>query len=260
MKPRISSDVSPLRGAAPATVAQPAFRNRTEAGRLLAARLRHYASRPEVIVLGLARGDVPVAVEIARRLGVAVDVLVVRKLDVPCQPELAMGAIAPGGVCILNDDLIDSLDIEVDAIGAVRLLEEQELDRREQLYRGHRPPPEVRGKAVIVVDDGIATGATMHAALVFLQQQDAARIVLATPVMAGDTVHKLQPPAAEAVALIVADNLRSIGGWYADFSPVPDGEVQRLLGFSPREDDAESPQQFLRGVGQGPRSRPPKLE
>lgn len=205
------------------------FRNRREAGQLLAGRLQHYAGREGLIVLGLARGGVPVAGEIAERLGAGVDVLVVRKLGVPCQEELAMGAIAPGGVCVLNHDLIDSLGIESDSIGAVRLNEQRELERREALYREGRSPPLLKGKIVIVVDDGIATGATMHAAVVYLHQQNPARVIVAAPVIAPDSFRELETSADEVVAVIVPADLASVGQWYHDFAPTSDDEVRQVL-------------------------------
>jgi putative phosphoribosyl transferase len=208
------------------------FLNRTDAGRLLATRLLKYAAQPNVVVLGLPPGGVPVAHEVARSLDAPLDALVVRKLNVPCQEELPMGAIAPGGVCVLNDKLIDRLDIEVDAIGAVRLRQEQELEQHEQLYRGDRPPPDVRGKTVIVIDDGIATGWTMHAATVFLLQRNAARVIVAAPVVTRNALRELQSIAAEVVAIIVSEDSQGLGEWFEDFSPITDDEVRRLLGLN----------------------------
>lgn len=205
------------------------FRNRRDAGRRLAARLQSYAAREGVVVLGLARGGVPVAAEVATSLGAPLDVLVVRKLGVPCQEELALGAIAPGGVCVLNDALIDSLGIESDAIGAVRLKEQRELERREELYRENRPPLLLRGKTVIVVDDGIATGATMHAAVIYLHQQNPARVVVAAPVIAPDTFRQLEASADDVVAVLVPSELMSVGQWYDDFAPTSDDDVRRVL-------------------------------
>lgn len=205
------------------------FINRIEAGQMLAERLQNYAGREGVVVLGLPRGGVPVAAEIARSLGAPLDVIVVRKLGVPCQEELAMGAIAPGGVCVLNDELIDSLGIESDSIGAVRLKEQRELERREKLYRGHRPALSLQGKIAIVVDDGIATGSTMHAAVVFLHQQRPARVVVAAPVIAPDTYRALTTSVDEVVAVIVPKELFSVGEWYDDFSATSDDEVRRVL-------------------------------
>jgi len=215
------------------------FINRIEAGQLLAERLQNYAGRLGVVVLGLPRGGVPVAGEIARSLGAPLDVIVVRKLGVPCQEELAMGAIAPGGVCVLNDGLIESLGIEGDSIGAVRLKEERELQRREKLYRGHRPPLALRGKIAILVDDGIATGSTMHAAVIFVHQQDPARVVVAAPVIAPDTFRDLTASVDEVVAVIVPKELLSVGQWYDDFSATSDEEVRRVLaGASPAGSDS----------------------
>ena len=162
------------------------FRDRREAGRRLAERLTAYANRPDVLVLALPRGGVPVAYEVARALGAPLDVFVVRKLGVPGYEELAMGAVATGGVCVLNHQLVERLGIPEQVINAVAARERQELARRERLYRGGRPPPDVRGRTVILVDDGLATGATMHAALEALRQQNPARIVVAVPVASPD--------------------------------------------------------------------------
>jgi len=205
------------------------FEDRREAGRMLADRLQAYAGKPGVVVLGLARGGMPVAAEVAREIGATLDVLVVRKLGVPCQEELAMGAIAPDGVCVLNDDLVDMLGIESDAIGAVRLDQEKELQRREKLYRGRRPRAAVRDQTVIVIDDGIATGATMHAAVAYLRRQHPAKIVVAAGVIAPDTFRKLKEWADDVVAVMVPDELHSVGEWFRDFSQTTDEEVQRLL-------------------------------
>ncbi len=212
------------------------FINRIEAGQLLAERLQRYARRGDVVVLGLPRGGVPVAGEIARSLGVPLDVIVVRKLGVPCQEELAMGAIAPGGVCVLNDNLVESLGLESDSIGVVRLKEQRELERREKLYRGQKLPLPLRGKTVIVVDDGIATGSTMHAAVVYLHRQDPARVVVAAPVIAPETFRDLTASVDEVVAVMVPNALLSVGQWYDDFSATSDEEVRRVLaGATPAE-------------------------
>lgn len=205
------------------------FKDRIAAGQALAERLRIYAGREGVVVLGLARGGVPVAGEVARRLGAPLDVIVVRKLGVPCQEELAMGAIAPGGVCVLNDELIEALGIESDSIGVVRLKEQRELERREALYRGERPPLPLSGKIAIVVDDGIATGATMHAAVIFLHQQNPARLIVAAPVIAPDTFRTLAAAGDDVIAVIVPKELLSVGEWYDDFSATSDEEVRRVL-------------------------------
>ena len=157
------------------------FRDRRDAGRLLADKLAAYANRPDVIVLALPRGGVPVAYEVARRLVAPMDVFVVRKLGVPGHEELAMGAVATGGVCVLNDQLVERLGIPEQMIDAVAARERQELARRERLYRGGRPPPDLRGRTVILVDDGLATGATMFAAIEALRKLNPARIVVAVP-------------------------------------------------------------------------------
>src|SRR6267378_1293386 len=155
------------------------FRDRREAGRLLATRLTHFANRPDVLVLALPRGGVPVAYEVASALGAPLDVFVVRKLGVPGYEELAMGAVATGGLCVLNDQLVKRLGIPQHIIDMVATTEQQELARRERLYRGSRPPPDVRGRTVILVDDGLATGSTMRAAAEALRQMGPARIVAA---------------------------------------------------------------------------------
>src|SRR5919109_588161 len=163
------------------------FRNRREAGQLLAAKLAAYANRPDVLVLALPRGGVPVAYEVVRALGAPLDVFLVRKLGVPGYEELAMGAIATGGVYVLNDQVVGSLRIPDYVIGAVAAREQQELTRREHLYRGDRPPPDVRGRTVILIDDGLATGATMRAAVAALRTQEPRRIVVAVPTAAPET-------------------------------------------------------------------------
>ncbi|HEX9149520.1 MAG TPA: phosphoribosyltransferase family protein, partial [Thermoanaerobaculia bacterium] len=160
------------------------FRDRAEAGRRLAERLRHYAGRPDVVVLALPRGGVPVASEVARELGAPLDVFLVRKLGFPGQEELAMGAIASGGSRVLNRSLLRRLHVPEETVNAVAAREFCEIERRERAYRGTRPPRPVRGRTVILVDDGLATGATMHAAAAALRGQDPARIVVAVPVAA----------------------------------------------------------------------------
>jgi len=208
------------------------FHNRVEAGRLLVARLAGYTGQAGVVVCGLPRGGVAVAAEVARGLGAPLEVLVVRKLGLPCQPELGMGAIAPDGVCVLNDDVIDRLDIESDAIGAVHLNEQRELERRERLYRGGRPALTLRSKTVIVVDDGSVTGSTLHAAIVYLHRQDVGRLVVAAPVIAAGAWRKLRSLASEVVALSVPDNLNSVGECFEEFTPTSDEEIYRLLAES----------------------------
>src|SRR5689334_5289515 len=175
------------------------YRDRTDAGRLLASRLSKYAGRSDVIVLALPRGGVPVAYEVARALGVPLDVFVVRKLGVPGHEELAMGAIATGGVRVLNADVLRMLDIPPEVVDAVAARERRELERREHAYRDGCPPPDVRGKTVILIDDGLATGATMRAAVAALRAQGPARIVVAVPVASPDTCAELSREVDEII-------------------------------------------------------------
>jgi predicted phosphoribosyltransferase len=205
------------------------FRDRTEAGRLLAARLEQYAGKPDVMVLALPRGGVPVAYEVARALPAPMDVFIVRKLGVPGQEELAMGAVATGGVRVLNDQVVKGLGIPEYMIDAVVKWETEELKRRERLYRGDRPPPDVRGKTVILVDDGLATGSTMLAAARALRQQGPARIVVAVPVAAPDTCELLKADVDEVVCAVTPEPFYAVGLWYRDFSQTTDEEVRELL-------------------------------
>src|SRR5438477_6983383 len=181
------------------------FRDRTEAGQLLAAQLAAYAQRPDVLVLALPRGGVPVAYEVARALGAPLDVFLVRKLGVPGQEELAMGAIATGGVRVLNAAVVDALHIPPATIAAVAAAEQRELARRERLYRGARPAPDVRGRTVILVDDGLATGATMRAAVAALRQHQPARIVVAVPIAAPSTCDEVRAEVDEIVCAITPE-------------------------------------------------------
>jgi erythromycin esterase-like protein/predicted phosphoribosyltransferase len=205
------------------------FRDRHEAGRLLAAKLDAYANRPDVIVLALPRGGVPVAYEVARALGAPLDVFLVRKLGVPGHEELAMGAVATGGVRVLNDQVVRALRIPEYVIDAVVAREEQELRRRERLYRGGRPPPDVRGRTVILVDDGLATGATMHAAVKALRQLQPARIVVAVPTAAPEVCEALRAEVDEVICAITPAPFHAVGLWYEDFSQTTDEEVRDLL-------------------------------
>lgn len=210
------------------------FRDRHEAGRLLAASLAAYANRPDVLVLALPRGGVPVAYEVACALDAPLDVFVVRKLGVPGHEELAMGAVASGGVRVLNDQVVRALRIPDYVIDAVAAREQLELDRRERLYRGGRPPPDVRGKTVILVDDGLATGATMHAAITALRQLQPARIVVAVPTAAPDTCKALQAEVEEVICAITPEPFYAVGVWYEDFSQTTDDEVRDLLAWRQR--------------------------
>jgi len=205
------------------------FRDRHEAGRLLAEKLKAYAHRLEVLVLALPRGGVPVAYEVARALGAPLDVFLVRKLGVPGHEELAMGAVATGGVRVLNEQIVRALRIPDDVIDAVTMREQEELARRERLYRGDRPLPDVRGRTVILVDDGLATGATMHAAIAALRQQQPARIVVAVPTAAPETCQALRAEVDDVVCAITPEPFYSVGLWYEDFSQTTDDEVRDLL-------------------------------
>src|ERR1700704_6511423 len=207
----------------------PLFRDRREAGRLLATKLAAYANRPDVLVLALPRGGVPVAYEVARAVGAPLDVFVVRKLGVPGYEELAMGAVATGGVRVLNDQLIQRLGIPDHVINAVTARERQELARRERLYRDGRPPPDISGRTVILVDDGLATGATMHAAIEALRQQNPARIVVAVPTASPETCEEMKTKADDVICAITPEPFQAVGRWYRDFSQTTDEEVEALL-------------------------------
>lgn len=205
------------------------FQDRTEAGQRLAALLGAYAHRPDVLALALPRGGVPVAYEIAQTLGTPLDVIVVRKLGVPYEEELAMGAIALGGVRTLNWDVIASYHIPDDQVKAVTEREQRELIRREHLYRGNRPLPDLRGRTVILIDDGIATGATIRAAIAAVRQQQPARVIVAAPVAAASTCAELRGEADEVVCAMAPDDLYGIGLWYVRFPQVSDETVCALL-------------------------------
>jgi len=206
-----------------------AFANRTEAGRLLAEKLQKYASRNDVVVLGLPRGGVPVAYEVAKYLHAPLDVFIVRKLGVPGFEELAAGAIASGGVRVLNEDVVRAIPFASDAIEAVTAKETAELQRREEIYREGRPAPELRDRTVILVDDGLATGATMRAAVKALRQQNATKIIVAVPVGPPDTCQELAHQADEAICLISPPFFQAVGQYYEDFSQTRDDDVRELL-------------------------------
>jgi putative phosphoribosyl transferase len=205
------------------------FRDRSDAGRRLAAKLKAYAGRPDVLVLALPRGGVPVAFEVAQALHAPLDVFLVRKLGVPGHEELAMGALATGGVRVLNKDVVRKLGIPEDVIDAVSAAERRELERRERNYRGDQPPPDLRGRTVILVDDGLATGATMRAAVAAVRQQGPARVVVAVPVGAPETCAELREEADETVCAITPDPFYAVGLWYEDFSQTSNEEVRDLL-------------------------------
>src|SRR5213596_3384872 len=205
------------------------FPNRTEAGLQLAEKLVKYAGRADVIVLGLPRGGVPVAFEVAQRLGVPLDVFIVRKLGVPGFEELAVGAIASGGVRVLNEDVARALPNADEIIESVTAKETAELQRREQSYRDGRPAPELGGKTVILVDDGLATGATMRAAVKALRQRGAAKIVVAVPVGPPDTCREIAQEADETICLSTPEFFQAVGQYYEDFSQTSDDDVRKLL-------------------------------
>src|SRR5207245_3956450 len=192
-------------------------RGRADAGRRLAEKLTAYADLSDVLVLALPRGGVPVGFEVARALGAPLDVFLVRKLGVPGQEELAMGAVATGGVRVLNEQVVGALGIPPSVIEAVAAWQQQELVRRERLYRGDRPPPDVRGRTVILVDDGLATGSTMRAALAALRRQQPARLVVAVPTAAPATCDGLRAEAGDVVCATTPEPFDSVGLWYEDF-------------------------------------------
>jgi putative phosphoribosyl transferase len=215
--------------------------NRAEAGRLLAMELHDYRNRRDVIVLGLPRGGIPVAYQVAQSLGAPLDVLLVRKLGVPGHEELAFGAIAAGGVRVLDQEVIEELRIRPETIERVTAAERSVLEERDRAYRHERPPVDVRGRVVLIVDDGIATGSTMRAGIQALRRQEPTILAAAAPVASVQASSLLRPEADELVCLARPDPFHAVGFWYVDFAPVSDDEVRRLLGASakPRPTDAE---------------------
>jgi predicted phosphoribosyltransferase len=209
------------------------YGNRREAGVTLAAQLQAYAARPDVVVLALPRGGVPVAYEVARSLHAPLDVFLVRKLGVPGHEELAMGAIASGGVRVLNADIVQWYGIAPPIIEAIAQAEGAELERRETAYRDNRPPVELHGRTVLLIDDGLATGSTMKAAVQAVRAHGPARIVVAVPVGAADTCRDLGGVADEVVCAQTPRDFRAVGLWYRDFSQTTDEEVRELLGRAP---------------------------
>src|ERR1700704_2206371 len=218
------------------------FRDRSEAGRLLAAKLRNYADRSDVIVLALPRGGVPVAYEVAGALRVPLDVFLVRKLGVPGSEELAMGAVATGGVRVLNDEVVRALRIPDYVIDAVAAWEQQELARRERAYRGDRPEPNVRDRTVILVDDGLATGATMLAAIKALREQQPAQIVVAVPTASPKTCEEMRAEVDDVICAITPEPFHAVGLWYQDFSQTTDEEVRDLLSRGDTSERSEADQ------------------
>ena len=212
-----------------------AFPNRTEGGRQLAEELGKYVGREDVIVLGLPRGGVPVAYEVAKRLRTPLDVFIVRKLVVPGFEELAAGAIASGGVRVLNEEVMRAIPYAEEAIEAVTARETTELERRERIYREGRPPPELRDRIAILVDDGLATGATMRAAVKALRQSGAAKVVVAVPVGPPDTCLELEQLADETTCLSTPPFFQAVGQYYEDFSQTSDADVRELLSRAAQE-------------------------
>lgn len=205
------------------------FKDRRSAGQRLTEKLSQYANRPDVLVLALPRGGVPVAFEVATALNVPLDVFLVRKLGVPSHEELAMGAIASGGVRVLNEDVVRSLNLSEATIDQVAAKEQQELERRERLYRDGRPAPNLREHTVILVDDGLATGATMRAAVMALRQQQPTRIVIAVPVSSPETCQEFEDEVDEIICAVTPRPFYSVGLWYDNFSQTTDEEVRDLL-------------------------------
>lgn len=205
------------------------FKDRRDAGRKLAQKLSAYAVKPDIVVLALPRGGVPVAYEVALALSAPLDVFIVRKLGLPGREELAMGAVASGGVRVLNGDIVRMLSIPEEVINIVAKRELRELQRREELYRGNRPTPEVSERTILLIDDGLATGASMRAAIAGLRAQDPARIVVAVPAAAPEACEAFRTEVDEIVCAITPEPFYGVGRWYEDFSQVTDEEVRMLL-------------------------------
>jgi putative phosphoribosyl transferase len=220
------------------------IRDRVEAGQILAAKLKQYAKRPDVVILALPRGGVPVAYQVAMRLDLPLDIFLVRKLGVPGQEELAMGAIASGGVRVLNQDVIQALQIPESIIDSVAAKEERELERREKFYKQDAPPFDLTKKTVILIDDGLATGATMRAAAEALKQQQVEKIVIAVPVAAESTCRELSVLVDEIVCALTPEPFYGVGYWYEDFAQTSDAEVIELL----KKARGELPETFPTGL------------
>lgn len=223
------------------------FRDRSEAGRHLATKLTRYKDRPDVLVLALPRGGVPVAFEVAQTLHVPLDIFLVRKLGVPGHEELAMGAIATGDVRVLNEDMIDYLRIPPTVIDSIAETELKELKRRERAYRGNRPEPDVNDKTIILIDDGLATGSTIRAAAQAIRRQAPARIIVAVPVSAQETCDEYRIGVDEIVCALTPEPFFGVGQWYLDFSQTTDEEVRDLLAQARGETKISSAAADLRG-------------
>jgi predicted phosphoribosyltransferase len=220
----------------------PLFSDRRDAGRRLSKQLSHYAEDKDVLVLALPRGGVPVAYEVARSLRAPLDVFLVRKLGVPGHEELAMGAIASGGVRVINDDVVRVLNITEKDIDQVAAREQQEMERRERQYRGDRPPPAIRGRKIILVDDGLATGASMRAAIAALRTQGPAEIVAAVPTAPPETCRSFESEVDRIICAETPQPFQAVGLWYKDFSQTTDDEVREYLQLAsepPRADIGE---------------------
>lgn len=217
------------------------FKNRTEAGRILAGKLFQYANHPAVVVLALPRGGVPVGFEVARELEVPFDVLLVRKLGVPGHEELAMGAIASGGIRHLNRAVIESLRIPPEILEEVERREALELMRREALYRGNRPPLDVEGRTVLLVDDGVATGSSVRVAIQVLRARHAGRIIIATPAAPPSAKWEIEPLVDDFIAVVTPDDFRGVGQFYDDFTQVDDDTVHELLRIARHPERTPSP-------------------
>ena len=218
------------------------YRDRHEAGRILAAQLQAYANRADVLVLALPRGGLPVGFEVAQALKAPLDIFLVRKLGVPGHEELAMGALASGGVRVLNEDVVRMLRISESVIDAVAKEEQRELERREQLYRDGRPALDVQGRTVILVDDGLATGSTMRAAVLALRRQHPAAIVVAVPVAAATTCAEFASEVDDVICASTPEPFHAVGLWYADFTQTTDQQVRDLLARASLS-NREAPQQ-----------------
>lgn len=205
------------------------YDDRYQAGRVLVDSLKNYAKRTDVIVLALPRGGVPVGYEIAHKLSLPLDIFIVRKLGVPGHEELAMGAIASGGITVLNEEVVNLLHIPTEAIDKIQKSEQNELLRRERVYRGTKPAPELLGKTIILVDDGIATGYTMRAAIAALKQKKPAKLIVAIPVAARSTCDEIAPLVDEIICPMRPVSFYAVGLWYNDFSQTTDDEVMQLL-------------------------------
>lgn len=224
------------------------FHDRADAGRQLAERLRHYTNRPDVIVLGLPRGGVPVAFEVAVALQAPLDVFLVRKLGVPGREELAMGAIATGDTRVLHETVVRALDISEEAIAQVSADEKRELERRERIYREGRPSPEVQGRTAIVVDDGLATGSSMRAAIAALRERDPAEIVVAVPIAPPETCEQLAEEVDELVCALTPEPFHAVGAWYDRFEAPEEDEIRGLLRRAREEVGPPAERQAERGA------------